>query len=365
MSDYIASIDTGNGGTKAELAKTSGGGRKSHYEPSVRASATGDTLGINGAIGELSYDYADWNGHRYVTGDDVIRITRRGLERHMGSNRYGNEFHQFLTALALAKMGVKDGEVDLTTFVPPGLFKELKSTVEKRFLDDSGRVEIQLKGDKKPRQWRYTRVTVWPEGIGAAACFVLDDNGELVPSDVLSGDVVVLDIGAHTLDALQLSNGSFNPESLQHATWEEGGVHVHIREPILRAVKKLTDEFASLTVDDVDRVIRLGSASGDYTLSAGGYEADIKPLLDKHRARYAEWIANNIGDGVFNQFRGIRSIILVGGAGLVEDQLKKWYGDKILDRKKHKTTAKLHPIDMNAVGGLRFALARLKKKTPA
>jgi hypothetical protein len=361
MADFIASIDTGNGGTKGELAKGSGGGRKSHYEPSVRASATGDTLGINGAIGELSYDYADWNGHRYVTGDDVIRITRRGLERHMGSNRYGNEMHQFLTALALAKMGVKEGSVDLTTFAPPGLFAELKPQIEQRFLADKGQVEIKLKGDKKPRIWRYSTVTVWPEGIGAAACFVLDDSGELVPSDVLSGEVVVLDIGAHTLDALLLSNGNFNPESLQHATWEEGGVHVHIREPILRAVKKHSDEFANVTVDDIDRVIRLGSVSGDYTLQAAGYEVDLKPLLDKHRSRYAEWIANNIGDGVFNQFRGIKSIILVGGAGLVEDELKKWYGDKMLDRKKHKTTAKLHPIDMNAIGGLRFALARQKQ----
>ncbi len=249
--------------------------------------------------------------------------------------------------------------------MPPGLFNELKQSVEKRFLEDGGKVEIALKGDKKPRQWRYSRVTVLPEGIGAAACFVLDDNGEIVPSDVLSGEVVVLDIGAHTLDALQLSNGNFNPESLQHATWEEGGVHVHIREPILRAIKKLSDEFANVTVDDIDRVIRLGAASGDYTLSAGGYEADLQPLLDKYRIRYAEWIANNIGDGVFNQFRGIKSVILVGGAGLVEDQLKQWYGDKILDRRKHKTTAKLHPIDMNAVGGLRFALARLKQSKAA
>ena len=279
----------------------------------------------------------------------------------MGSNRYGNEMHQFLTALALAKMGVKEGKIDLTTFVPPGLFNDLKPSVEKRFLEDGGKVEIKLKGDKKPRNWRYSHVTVLPEGIGAAACFVLDDNGEVVPSDVLSGEVVILDIGAHTLDVLQLSNGNFNPESLQHATWEEGGVHVHIREPVLRAIRKLSDEFVNVTVDDIDRVIRLGAASGDYTLSAGGYEADLKPLLDKYRARYAEWIANTIGDGVFNQFRGIKSVILVGGAGLVEDHLKQWYGDKILDRRKHKTTAKLHPIDMNAVGGLRFALARLKQ----
>jgi Actin like proteins N terminal domain/Archaeal actin homologue MreB-like, C-terminal len=364
MSDQIASVDAGNGGTNAVLAR-SGGNHKIFYEPSVRAAASGETLGL-GKEWEMDYDYVDWNGHRYVTGDDVIRVTRRALERHMGINRYGNEFHQFLVALALAKLGVKDGTVDLTLFAPPGLYNQLKTHIEHAFMSDKGTVTIRMKGDKKPRQWRYEHVTVWPEGIGAAACFVLDDRGKVAPSDVLNGEVVILDLGAHTLDALKLVNGNFNAESLQHATWEAGGVHVHVREPILRAVKKQGDDFANLTVDDVDLVIRAGLVSEDYSLRVAGYEIDLKPMMDKYRERYAEWIANNIGDGVFDGFRGIKSVILVGGgAVLVEDYLKKWYGDKILDRKKHETTKKLHPVDMNAIGGIRFALARLKKASPA
>lgn len=364
---YIASVDAGNGGIKAVLVtkgntgSAKSGGYKSHYEPSVRAMATGDSLGL-GKQWELGYDYADWYGHRYVTGDDVLKISRRGLERHMGSNRYGNEFHQFLVALALAKLGVKEGDIDLTLFAPPGLYNELRGQIQKRFLEDKGKVSIALKGDKKPREWSYRSVEVWPEGLGAAICFALDDSGEFARSDALAGECVILDIGAHTLDAIQLSNGNFNPETLQHATWEEGGVHIHIREPILRAVKKLSEEFANLSVEDIDRVIRLGTVSGDYNLRAGGYEVDIQPLIDKYRERYAEWIGNNIGDGIFNQFRGIKSIILVGGAALVEDHLHKWYGDKLLDRKKFKHTAKLHPIDMNAVGGLRLALMSQKER---
>ena len=182
---------------------------------------------------------------------------------------------------------------------------------------------------------------------------------------MLDGEIVILDLGAHTLDALQFSNGNFNSESLQHATWEAGGVHIHIREPMLKAVKKqIGDDAAHLTVDDIDRIIRLGSVSGDYTLTVAGIEADLKPLLDRNAERYAEWVSNNIADGVFDGFRGIKSVILVGGgAGLVEPYLSKqtWYGGKILDRKTHPTTKALHPADMNAVGGLRFALNRLKE----
>ncbi len=361
MVDYIASVDAGNGGTNAVLAMPKG--YKSFYEASVRAAATGESLGL-GKGWELEYDYVDWDGHRYVTGDDVIRVTRRQLERHMGANRYGNEFHQMLVAHALARLGVKSGTVDLTLFAPPGMFNDLKEFIRDRFTQRGGKVEITLKGDKKPRKFQYDKVTVWPEGIGAAACFVLNDQGDIVPSDTLSGEVVVLDLGAHTLDAIQLSNGNFNAESLQHATWEAGGVHVHIREPILRAVKKqLGDDAANLTVDDIDRVIRLGSVSGDHILTVAGLEADLKPLLDRYAERYAEWVSNNIADGVFDGFRGIKSVILVGGgAGLVEPYLSKqtWYGKKILDRKLHKTTKDLHPVDMNAVGGLRLAFNRIK-----
>jgi hypothetical protein len=242
------------------------------------------------------------------------------------------------------------------------MYNELKAHMPKRFLENGAEVTIKLKDDKKPRIWRYENIVVWPEGIGAAACFVIDDKGEFVASSILSGDTVVLDLGAHTLDALKLVDGNFNPEALEHATWEAGGVHVHIREPILRVLKQKSDDFASLSVDDVDRAIRLGLVSGDFTLRYGGFEVNIKPLLDKYRERYAEWVANNIGDGVFDGFRGTKSVILVGGgATLVEDHLKKWYGDKLLDRQKHKSTQKIHPVDMNAVGGLRFALMRLKK----
>ena len=77
----------------------------------------------------------------------------------MGANRYGNEFHQFLVAVALAKLGVKEGAVDLTVFAPPGLFNDMKPHIKKRFTEGGGEVTIQLSGDKKPRKWHYENVT--------------------------------------------------------------------------------------------------------------------------------------------------------------------------------------------------------------
>jgi hypothetical protein len=360
MPDFICSVDPGNGGTNAVLAK-SNGGYKNIYFPSVRAAATGDSLGL-GTDMELQYDYADWYGHRYIVGDDVIRVTRRNLERHMGVNRYGNELYQFLVAIALAKLGISKGTVDLTVFAPPGMYNEAKEIMLERLSENGKKVEIKFRGDKKPRVWKYETITVWPEGLGAAACFILDDVGNMTQSGVLAGDTIILDIGAYTFDALKMVDGNFNPEALEHATWENGGLNAHLREPVLRAVKQLGEDFGNLSIDDIDLVIRRGLAGEGYKLKVAGHEVELQPLIEKYSLRHAEWIANNICDGVFDSLRGIKSAIVVGGgATLTEEHLRKWYGDKILDRKKYSTTANIHPVDFNAVGGLRLARMRLKQ----
>ena len=358
MADHIVSCDPGNGGTNAVLARDRGR-HKSVYFPSVRAAATGDSLGLGKEL-ELDYQFVDWYGHRYVVGDDVLRVTKRHLERHTGINRYGNELYQFLVAVAVGELGVKEGSVDLTLFAPPGMYLSAKADILERFTKDGDEVTIQFKKDKRPRSWRYENITVWPEGIGAAACFILDDEGHLVESDVLEGEVLVLDMGAYTLDALKMVNGNFNPEELEHATFENGGIMVHILEPILRTLKRMGDDFSLLSIEDAERVLRLGLISGDYTLTIAGQQVDVEPLVNKYRERYAEWIANNIVDGVFAGLRGVKSVILVGGGALiVEDFMTQWYGDKVLNRKKHPATRKIFPVDFNAVGGLRLALNRL------
>ena len=66
----------------------------------------------------------------------------------MGVNRYGGEHHQFLSAYALARLGIKSGSVDITLLCPPALFNELKPQMIKAYSAQG--VEISLKGDKKP-----------------------------------------------------------------------------------------------------------------------------------------------------------------------------------------------------------------------
>lgn len=360
MVDHIVSIDAGNGGTNAVVSRVKG--YDSVYFPSVRAVATGDSLGL-GEQFELQYEYVDWGGHRYVVGDDVVNISRRGIERHQGAFRYGDEFHEFLVTVAIAKLGITSGTVDLTMFAPPGMYANAKESIESRFNQNDGKIRIKLGSDSSQREWQYTNVTVWPEGIGAAACFVINDFGRKIPdTDVLSGQTVVLDMGMHTLDALQMVDGNFNPESLATATWENGGLRVHLLDPILRYVHKQDEDFTLLTVDDIDEVVRRGIKTQDFTLRVAGKKIDLKAAIDKYAERYSEWIANNIIDGVFNGLRGFKSAILVGGGAiLTEPYLRKWHPEKLLRFDQNEATKGIDPVDANAVGGIRLAKMRINQ----
>ena len=360
MADHIVSIDAGNGGTNGVLGRAKG--YVSKYFPSVRAVATGDTLGLGGQF-EMQYEYVDWGGHRYVVGDDVVHVSRRGIERHQGAFRYGDEFHEFLVSVAIARLGVSSGSVDLTLFAPPGMYANAKESIEERFKQDGGKVQIKLSSDEKLREWQYENITVWPEGIGAAACFVIDDDGHMIAdSDVLSGQTVVLDMGMHTLNALQMVDGNFNPESLATATWENGGIKVHLLEPILRQIRKVDEDFELLTIDDIDEVVRHGIKNQDFKLRVAGKELDLQPAIDKYSERFSEWIANNIIDGVFNGLRGFKSAILVGGgAVLTAPYLSKWYEEKLLRFNENEATKGIDPVDANAVGGIRLAKMRINQ----
>jgi hypothetical protein len=116
---------------------------------------------------ELEYEYIDWGEHRYVVGDDVTRISRRGIERHQGAFRYGDEFHEFLVTVAIGRLGIEKGIVDLTLFAPPGMYTNAKESIEGRFGRNDSVTGIKFKSDKTPRKWEYKNITVWPEGIGA------------------------------------------------------------------------------------------------------------------------------------------------------------------------------------------------------
>jgi hypothetical protein len=360
MSDYtpqIAASDTGNGNVNAMLAK----GQKSITFPSIRTRVTSKELQIGKGY-ELDYTWCEWEGNRYAVGDDALTLNRQGIDRHMGAARYGGEHHRFLTAYALARLGVKSGVVDLTLTLPPAMLNEMQKPFVEAYTKQP--VVITLKGDKKAREWRYENVNVWPEGFAAVGCFMFDATGaKSALAAKLAGDVVLLDCGAYTANVFRLHNGMFNPADLPFASIQNGGGNPHIRLPLLEWVQGGGGDLTAVTVDDIDRVIRLGSVSGDYKLSFGRSEVDLKPMLDYQSNQYADWLANNALDTRFDGLRDIGAILVIGGnAPQVLPFLKQWYPEKVIEYTKWREFARLHPADLNVAGSIRMALAKQRAK---
>lgn len=355
MSDYFAIVDAGNGRTNAIIKKASGKRYKTVDFASVRARVTGQSLGLGDM--ELSIDYADWLGNRFAVGDNVTLATRKQIETHRGQDRYGNEFHQFLTAYAIAQGDVKSGNVNLTLFAPPKYYKIAKENILNGFNEQGGHPTIKLKNDKKPREWQYDSIAVYPEGLGAIACFTLNDKGQMVDSDALNNTVALLDIGMWSLDVIITENGVFNPEHLDNATYDRG-IHDNVLAPILRALHGYDDDFTVLTVFDVDNALRKGIASGDFSIVVAGKEIDIQELFHDTCNRYADYVFNTVVDSDYNGFRGMRVLAVGGGSILLAPAIKEWLGDRLIDASSYKHTKGLHPTYYNAAGGYRLAMAK-------
>ncbi len=352
----IASVDCGNGNTSAILA----GSKKTISFPSIRARITSQTLDL-GQGHELDFTSAVWHENTYAVGDDTLLVNRQGIDRHMGVNRYAGEHHQFLTAYALARLGVKSGSVDLTLLCPPAMYNDLKKPMIDAYSKQG--VEITLKGDKKPREWSYNNVSVLPEGYAALGCFILDAHGSKSSlASKLAGDVVLLDTGAYTANVFRLHNGAFNPADLPQSSISNGGGNTHLRLPLLEWVHGAGGDLTAVTLDDIDRTLRLGSASNDYVLRFGSAEIDLSPMLVHLGKQYADWLANNALDTRYDGLKDISGLLVVGGnAAYIMPHLQNWYG-KVIDYTNWRELAGLHPADLNAAGGLRLAQARLVAK---
>ncbi|MEO8394346.1 MAG: hypothetical protein ABI700_15245 [Chloroflexota bacterium] len=224
LGETFISSDAGNGW--AACYRLVNGKIKSHGIPHARARVTGAKL--NSDLGSQNVaEYADFMRQRYGYGDGIWNLTDAPIDLHQNTaRRYGGNMHLFLMLVNIAWLNVKSGS-ELTVIVPapPGLLNEVSSQIKKSILDgESGKGDgvwrIQLRTDKKPREYKFIRVISIPEGAGAFAAYHFNLNGESVElddpvrGDMLAGRVAVLDLGAGTGDTYSMFDGNMNPDAI-------------------------------------------------------------------------------------------------------------------------------------------------------
>lgn len=343
-------VDAGNGITNA--AKDIKRGYELIAFPSGRAEVTGETLD---AGGEMQYEWYEWNGIRYAVGDEALKASGRYI-RPIGRDRYGEEFHQFLVAVACCQLGIKKGGVDLTLFAPTENFRERRAKMESNFRQNGGQVSIRVKGERNVRKFNYENVRILPEGLASAFCFTMDDKGNSIDDDTLAGDVLIVDIGAYTLDIIYLVNGQFNAEYLDKSSYAKFGLFDTVYSKISNKVNSMGRDWSTKNDNDIDATIRQGIETGDYSIHSAGKSIDLKPMLTHNVRLYTDAAINEVFERHYDGLRGIKSMILVGGgADLMESYFKDAYGNKVINSNKHPNTKGIGAVFMNAVGGLRSA----------
>lgn len=363
---HVCSTDAGNGGvnTLAVRAGQNPSRPTYNYFPSVRAVVRGKGLGL-GAEQELQFARVDWQGQQYIVGDDVTRISRQGLDKHMGKDRYGGEHHQFLVLTALARCGVgmdAPANVALTLFCPPSYFADQKEAIRKAFEGKS--YNFAYAG--KPHHIRIGRVFVVPEGQAALFCFNMNPDGTPNDRTPLIGDTLFFDSGVYTLDCVLIQDGKVSPE--RTFSLADAGIDQFIRKPLMSYAQGAGYDFQNVDENDIDVLLRAFCEAKTEEeqreaaiLYYGGYELDLYADLVHHTNRYASWIVANV-IARYDGLRGIKHLVLVGGgASLITRQMIELYPDKVknLENPPHYAVAKIHPVNMNVYGGLRVALAKV------
>lgn len=350
----IVVVDSGNAGTNAcvEKGKTK---FESIYFPSIRKPVSGEFLDIEGL--QQKYTFYDWGAYRYTVGDDAITVKNGQLEHHVGEDRYGNEFHHFMTSVAIANLGIKNKEeIELVVFAPPGIYNEVKPKIVERFMSREGKDWININGEEKPLEWSYKSIDVLPEGVGALSMFAINSDGTISNSDELKGQVVFLDGGGFTLDTSIIADGVFNLGDLNRATHKNAGVVQHVLQPTLTFLQENYTAARYMSVFDVDAAFRNGIQKNNWLMDMGQVEIDVSPLFERYSKRYAEWIANSILAPSYNALAGVKSVVLIGGLpAYTAKYFKEWYPNvTFIDTNVHPVTKNVGSIYVNAVGGLRW-----------
>ena len=373
VDENFISSDSGNGWSAAyHLVK---GKIKSHGIPHARARVTGAKL--NSDMGSQNVaEYADFMGQRYGYGDGIWNLTDAPIDLHQNTaRRYGGQMHLFLMLVNIASMNVKSGsELTVVVPAPPGLLNEVAPQIKKSILDgESGKGDgiwhIQLRTDKKPREYKFIRVITIPEGAGAFAAYRFDMNGELVElldrsgSDMLAGQVAVLDLGAGTGDTYQIFDGNLNPDAIAHATDDKAGVINNLLKPILTEIQGMVPQAKHLTTAHIDSYLRqyvVNASPEAATIRVSGKTINIEKAILANCERYAEWVAANKIDPLWSA--GMDAIVEAGGGWLyIESFVKQWYPDRLLlTPSMFAHTKGIALFDLNGVGQLSFAAAIMK-----
>jgi hypothetical protein len=189
---------------------------------------------------------------------------------------------------------------------------------------------------------------VYPEGAGAAACYMLDSTGRFVNPQFASGYTGIVDGGYRTIDSAIFEGPRLLTNSAQSLTNSITGVYQLMQR---WAMEDFGEDW---TEDEVETALRRGYA----ILRDTKERVDLTEWIDDLGGRLADLIESDVFHKQWNGLGDVDRVILAGGVSyMVAHHLKARYPNVIHLRDDYAHTADIPYELMNCAGHIRLLKA--------
>jgi hypothetical protein len=189
---------------------------------------------------------------------------------------------------------------------------------------------------------------VYPEGVGAAACYMLDSNGRFVNPAFAAGHTGVVDGGYRTIDSAIFEGPTLLENSAQSLTNSITGVYRLMQQ---WAMEEFGEDWNE---EECETNLR-----NSYTILRETKErVDLGDWIDDLGSRLADLIEADVFQKQWNGLGDVDRVILAGGVSyMVAPHLKDRFPNVIILREEHPHTRDVPYELMNATGHIRLLRA--------
>jgi hypothetical protein len=340
-------VDTGNGRTCVETASAA-----RFAFPSVIQSTIDQRLDGTGTQGDVIHVTPNPPGNAgsrksWAFGETANLLS--GLKiRDTSRNRIGSEYQLVLllaaTARALAGM-YKTPEVSANVHwllnIPPVYW-----SLANRLYEFNGNYIVEF--DKQTFNINGEVKRVFPEGTGAAACYLLDSNGRFANPQFAKGRTGVIDAGYRTID-YTLFEGPVMLENTAHSlTNSVSGIYSLMQQWAAEDYDETWGE------DEIERNIQRGYC----ILRDTKEQVDLSDWIDDLGLRLADLIENDILLKAWDDLGAVDRVVLAGGISyMTAHHLIDRYPNVILKKDDFPAARDIGFEYLNVAGHMRLTKA--------
>lgn len=248
-----------------------------------------------------------WNGQTYYVGKNAIVNTRNGrLTLRQDKTATDHNIVKLLTGLALLMDEDQEyAEFDVVTGLPVLEYKNEAENLKQTLLNGGKVFAFDMHyGPKIVRKKLFIRqAEVISQGEGAFYDFILDKTGNIVNkrAELVSGTVMVVDMGYRTTDIVTMENGRYLETLSDQLNKGVNSIHQEVLRLIMQEVGVKKE------LREMDEIVRTG------VLFHNRKEIDVNKIIDKVAVPYAEDIVENLHIISNDTLGSVNHVILTGG----------------------------------------------------